>query len=97
MARKQRLNGLSDRIFRSLKREFERDWNSIHRLPVDEASVRRAGELAEQYELRGYDSLHLAACEIPQRAVHAPVTFACFDRDLNEAARELGMEVLGTT
>ncbi len=83
---------MSDSAFRKLKQAFERDWNSIHRLPADETTVRRAADLAEQYGLRGYDSLHLAAGEMLQRALRVPITFACFDRELNEAARDLDME-----
>lgn len=94
LARKSRLTQMTDRLFREIKRAFEHDWNSIHRLPTDDITVRRAGDLAEQYGLRAYDSLHLAAGETLLRALHVPITFACFDRTLNEAARDLGLELL---
>lgn len=85
---------MSDGTFRELKRAFERYWNSIDRFPADEITIRRAGELAERYGLRAYDSLHLAAGETLQRALHATVTFGCFDRGLNKAARDLGMNAI---
>lgn len=96
LARKHRLGELPNHRFSGLKQAFERDWNTIHRLPVNETTVRRAGDLAEQYGLRAYDSIHLAAAETLHAALSAKVTFACFDNQLTEAASLLGMELLAT-
>jgi predicted nucleic acid-binding protein len=72
------------------------DWKRIHHLPVDEAFVFRAAELAEHELLRGYDAVHLAAADRLRAATAAPVIFASFDHALNEAARRLGFETLGS-
>ena len=56
--------------------------------------VHRAGELAEQYGLRGYDSVHLAAAESLQTALGSSIIFACFDNELNRAALARGMMLL---
>jgi hypothetical protein len=42
------------------------------------ASIRRAGNLAQQFGLRGYDSVQLAAAELTQTVLRAPVTFCQF-------------------
>jgi hypothetical protein len=58
------------------------------------ASIRRAGNLAQQFGLRGYDSVQLAAAELTQTVLRAPVTFASFDNNLNDAARTNGLNLL---
>ncbi len=62
-------------------------------LGVDEHTVRRAGDLAERFALRGYDSVHLAAAEATLIRLGEGVDFRflAFDRALEEAAAELGM------
>ena len=77
------------------KREFEKDWERVSAILPDERVLRRAGELAERFGLRGYDSVHLAAAESllaghGKRLLH----FASFDRVLNEAAEGIGLHVL---
>ncbi len=51
-----------------------------------------AGELAERFALRGYDSVQLAAAQsiLPQVP---DLAFATFDVRLNRAAQVLGMRV----
>ena len=51
---------------------------------------RAAGDLAEQYRLRGFDSVHLASfAEVVRRAGLHDTTFSSFDDRLNRAARSL--------
>ena len=52
----------------------------------------KASRIAFEYELRGYDSLHLAAAFLWQEALATPVTLATFDRELWLAARDVGLE-----
>jgi predicted nucleic acid-binding protein len=60
--------------------------------------IKRAGNLADQFGLRGYDSIHLAAAEaISLQIMPQPLVFACFDKHLNESAKLLGMTILPTT
>jgi len=58
------------------------------------SALRYAGNLAQQFGLRGYDSVQLAAAELTQTVLRAPVTFASFDNNLNEAARTNGLNLL---
>ena len=70
----------------------ERDWSDFLVMDTTENIVRRAGDLADRFDLRGYDSVHLAAAEaislllMPER-----LTFVCFDDRLNHAAAALGL------
>jgi len=63
-------------------------------ITVDEKLIRRAASLALTYHLRGYDSVHLAAAEVLERQPDTHLTFACFDHNLNDAARALGITVI---
>ena len=78
------------------KREFETFWKSLGVLVPDEGVVRRAGDLAEQFGLRGYDSVHLAAAEQVYNAAGRPGAFAlaAYDQRLLASAEALGLQVL---
>lgn len=95
LARKSRSQEISRPVFGKCKGEFDRDWLRLHRLPVDEPLVRRAGELAEEHGLRALDALHLATADSLQAALRDGVTFACFDDALNAAAEARGFALLG--
>jgi predicted nucleic acid-binding protein len=93
-ARKKRMRQLSDAELERSKRAFELDWNGFVRLPVDLERVRRAGDLAEQFQLRGYDALHLATADLLSRETGARISFLGFDAALNEAASNLGLTIV---
>lgn len=95
LARLARLGRQTGEAHKQHKREFERDWKAIHAILPDEHMLRRAGELAERFDLRGYDSVHLAAAEsLRVGAGDDFLRFASFDRALNDAAAELGLQLL---
>jgi predicted nucleic acid-binding protein len=57
---------------------------------VTSALCRLAGEFAERYRLRAYDSVHLAAfAEVAGEAGVRHTRFSSFDDALNRAARSL--------
>jgi len=93
-ARLHREARLSDAALADVKRAFEHDWERFVRIAAGEALLRRAGDLAEAFGLRGYDSVHLAAAEWARLQVGGPVAFSCFDGRLNRAAAVLGLEPL---
>jgi predicted nucleic acid-binding protein len=75
------------------RQALTRDWPHFFVLEVTQAVVERAGDLAETFALRGYDSVQLAAaCEI-LTVVPGGVAFGCFDRRLDKAARLLGLNI----
>jgi len=92
-ARRRRSRDLSIDDLVRIKSKFEQDWKEIEALQLDDRTVRRAGELAETYSLRGFDAIHLASAEA-LRDIFAPITFACFDSDLSRAATACGMPLL---
>lgn len=67
------------------------DWPHFVVLEIDQALVERAGEYADTFALRGYDSIQLAAAYETGHISQLPIFFACFDIRLNKAARLLGM------
>lgn len=77
------------------RHELDRDWEQFGILMPDHAMIRRAGDFALRFGLRGYDSVHLAAAE-SLLAGHGKdiLHFASFDHALNEAARALGLHLL---
>ncbi|MDD5241910.1 MAG: type II toxin-antitoxin system VapC family toxin [Sulfuricella sp.] len=69
------------------------DWPRYLIVEVSQAVVEQAGEFADTFALRGYDSVQLAAAYQAKQVSRLPVSFACFDTRLNKAARVLGMDV----
>lgn len=70
------------------------DWPRYVVLEINQTLVERAGEYADTFALRGYDSIQLAAAFEAGRIAQTPIFFACFDMRLNKAAKLLGMDVL---
>ena len=80
---------------RDAEREFLGDWDDFTRIGVTDALTARAGELAWQHDLRGYDAAQLAAALVWQEATEGTedeIVFACFDNELREAAKAEGLE-----
>ncbi len=76
------------------KAALARDWPRFVVMEVSQVLVERAGEYADTFALRGYDSVQLAAAFETGRIAQVPVCFACFDTRLNKAAKVLGMNCL---
>jgi len=74
--------------------QFRLDWARYQRIPVSEELIARADSLACQHGLRGYDSVHLAACLVWQEALSLPVTLATYDQELAGAGINSGLRVL---
>ena len=70
------------------------DWPHFVVLEIDQPLVERAGEYADTFALRGYDSIQLAAAFEAGSVSQTPIFFACFDSRLNKAAKLLGMSCL---
>lgn len=90
LARRRREGALRPRDFASAKRDLERDWQNYLVVRVTAPICRTAGDLAERYHLRGFDSVHLASfIEIARRGDVRETRFSSFDDRLNRAARSL--------
>lgn len=96
LAQAVRMERLSAKDCEEQLLRFEADWLTLQVIAVDERLVRRAGELAARFGLRGYDSMHLAAVEQANEAAGriALFIFAAFDAALCRGAEALGLDLL---
>lgn len=76
-------------------RELVEHYEELNLVEISDSLVRRAGALAEQYSLRGYDSIHLAAAELSRD--ETPFVFVAGDVGLCEAADRIGLDVVRTS
>ena len=74
------------------KQALAADWSHYLIVEVTQAVVELAGEFADTFALRGYDSVQLAAAYQTKQVSRLPVSFSCFDARLNKAAGVLGMD-----
>jgi len=70
---------------------FRAEWESYHRLPLSAIVISRADALAWDYDLRGYDAVHLAAALLWGEGLNETVAMATFDRQLWQAAQKAGL------
>lgn len=82
-------------VIEQAKAALATDWPHLVVLEVNQTLVELAGEYADTFALRGYDSIQLAAAFEAGRVSQTPIFFACFDTRLNRAAKVLGMQCLG--
>ena len=94
LAQATRLGRLAAADLASTIDALEGLYANLDLLEVDEHLVRRAGELAQHYALRGYDAVHLAAAE---RLRDDATVVVAGDHDLCTAAGTLGMAVADTS
>ena len=74
-----------------VRKRLRTDWPRYVVVEVTQALVELAGEYADTFALRGYDSVQLAAARTLQDLAGEEIQFACFDSRLGKAARMLGM------
>ena len=73
------------------RRRLAADWPHCLTLELTQPLAELAGEYAEAFALRAYDSVQLAAVTTLHRETSGNVCFACFDSRLMKAARVLGV------
>jgi uncharacterized protein len=89
LARLRRSGGLTPQQFVAAKRDFETQWPAFLAVDVSASLSHEAGEYAERYALRGFDSLHLAAFAAIVRRAGPQTRFSSFDTGLNKAAKQV--------
>lgn len=90
LARLRREGALTAPKLKSAKRQLDAQWPSFVAILATNALCRVAGDYAEQYALRGFDSIQLASfAEVAKRAGPRQTRFSSSDDRLNEAARKL--------
>ncbi len=90
LAQAERLGRLTARQLRDAVTAFDSLWEEIDLVEVDDVLARRAGELAEVRQLRGYDAVHVAAAD---RVGDPNVVVIAGDGALLAAAAAEGMAV----
>ena len=86
-ARLRRSGNITPDGFRLVKRDLDADWSRYLIVEPSLELCRAAGELAERYQLRGCDSIHLASfLQVVCDGGKAETRFSSFDRALNRAA-----------
>lgn len=92
--RKQRLSELDARDAALLVEQFEWEWFGDEETPplyavvaLTDGVLDEAARACARHGLRAYDGVHLGAALCARSAAPSIERFACFDRDLAEAAR----------
>lgn len=83
---------LAGRDLAAARADFARDLGAFSIIELDERTCAAAADLAEVTGVRTLDALHLAAA---QRVGGAAVPFLTFDVRQAQAARSLGLTVVG--
>lgn len=91
LARKSRTQQIDAGQIGDALARLQSEWNGYTRLAVDAALIRSAGELALAFGLRAYDSVQLASARSARDVAGESLHFCCFDKQLNDAARALGL------
>ena len=94
LARRQRDDPASGDDLELARQHLITSWPSFAIVEVSQALVETAGRFADAFALRGYDSVQLAAAHELHVTAAVPLTFASYDRRLNQAAQLLQLEVL---
>ena len=94
LARLQREDPVSDEDLEQARQHLIQSWKTFTIVEVSQPLVETAGRFADAFALRGYDSVQLAAAHQLHEQFALPLTFACFDRRLNQAAKLLKLKVL---
>lgn len=72
------------------------EWPIYERCALDSTLLNTAGELALRFALRAYDSVQLASALQTYLQLGQNMVFCCFDKQLNTAAKALGIALLPT-
>ena len=94
MARLQREDPVSNEDLEQARQHLVQSWETFTIVEVSQPLVETAGQFADVFALRGYDSVQLAAAHELHVNAEQAVLFACYDRRLNQAAQLLKLSVL---
>jgi len=92
LARRLR-EGAPPELIHAVAETFEKHWTNILPMPVDVGVLLTCRRLVQRYPLRGADAVHLASAIEARTLAGEPVTFACADDRLIEAAHAEGFDV----
>lgn len=73
--------------------EFKKEYPNLVLVPVTPGINLTVERLINKYSLRGFDAIHLASAIVIHKINKFNTVFACFDRNLNHAAKQEGLDV----
>ena len=94
LALKQRTRQIDAPQAAQALQELRQEWGGYSQLAVDSVLITSAGDLAQTFGLRAYDSLQLASVVRVHSLVGAAMEFCGFDKKLNAAGVALGIATL---
>ncbi|MEW6418064.1 MAG: type II toxin-antitoxin system VapC family toxin [Nitrospirota bacterium] len=92
--RKLREGVLSDKEYRETAKEFKADYKNLLLVPVNDDLNVAIENLLKRHPLRGFDAIHLASAMVFIHKDDVELFFACFDHNLNQAARKEELNVI---
>jgi hypothetical protein len=92
LAAARRAKRVSGEDLEEAKRLLERRFEELDLVEVTSEVVRSAGDVAEEYGLRGYDAIHLASALMIDGS---GVVLVTWDRELAKAGRAEGFDLAG--
>ncbi|HMA95950.1 MAG TPA: type II toxin-antitoxin system VapC family toxin [Polyangiaceae bacterium] len=90
-ARKRREQPTSAMLIDSAEQTFRNDWQTLHRILLDDIVNQWVDRLLVRHSLRGADAVHLGSALRLRDIVQTEVVFACADRELVKAANAEGL------
>ena len=94
LAFKQRTHQIDAPEAARARKELDEEWGRYTHIAVDNTIIANAGELAQTFGLRAYDSLQLASAKRVYSQAGPTLVFCCFDKQLNAAASTLGIQTI---
>jgi uncharacterized protein len=92
LARRSREQPADALVIAQARKRVVADWPHYLTVEITQHLVELAGEYADAFALRAYDSVQLAAAQTVHLELPGEVRFACYDERLLKAARVLGIE-----
>ncbi len=94
LARKQKEEEFSQKVLRKTVEDLNKDWESYFLIEITDGLIRFAGDIAEKYLLRGFDSIHLASAIHLKNKISSDIHFSSYDTRLNQSAEKEGIIIL---
>ena len=92
--KKQKERGFSPKDLKKIVEDINRDWESYFVIEITDGLIRFAGDIAEKYILKSFDSIHLASAIHLKNRTSSDVHFSSFDTRLNQSAEKEGIILL---
>jgi len=93
LAKARRRGALSQKEADEAIALFHQEWHQLVHVMASEVVVARADSLAWEYNLRGYDAVHLASALVWQETLASLITLATFDKALWKAAKAVYIDI----